>query len=486
MNRRELLRSSALLGAVLAGGGPRRALAATNGYGPLVPVADDETGLPLLKLPEGFRYRSLSWAGDVMTDGMPTPDLHDGMGVLVDPRDPDAYVLMRNHERTYAAPFGAEALARYDRYAGPERFAGIGGGTTALKFAGGRYVETLPTLGGTLVNCAGGTTPWGSWLTCEEIVLTGQTDGARNHGYVFEVPAPWADKASARPIVAMGRMRHEAVGVDPATGFVYLTEDNGPSGFYRFRPRSSAREIGALEQGGTLEMLKVRGVDGADLTQPRAGDEHVVEWVPIADPDAPAENRAPPRNAELRLLTHSGRSGPFLQGRAQGAAEFRRLEGAFAHGGLVYFTDTVAGAARTGVLWALAPSASGDGPDRLRCVFVSSGEGEADNIDNLCVSPRGGIVLCEDGGGVRTGDGVTQGTRVVGLAADGTGAFPLAENNIVLTEGLASRPSIRARDYRTSEFAGVCFSPRGDRLYVNVQQPGVTFEIRGPWDGGLV
>jgi secreted PhoX family phosphatase len=338
MNRRELLRSSALLGAVLAGGGGmRRTLAETQdaGYGPLAPVADDETGLPLLKLPEGFRYRSLSWTTDAMTDGMPTPDLHDGMGVLADPGDPDTFVLMRNHERAFAMPFGAEALPRYDTYAGPERFPGVGGGTTALTFSRGQYVETLPTLGGTLVNCAGGITPWGSWFTCEEVVIAGrEPSGAKNHGYVFEVPAPWLGKASARPIVAMGRMKHEAVGIDPRTGFAYLTEDNGPSGLYRFRPRSSAREVGAFEQGGSLEMLKVRGVDGADMSAPRVGDEHAVEWVAIANPDAPPENLDTPRG-NTSFATGSGRSGPFLQGRMLGGAEFRRLEGVFVAGSLV-------------------------------------------------------------------------------------------------------------------------------------------------------
>src|SRR5690606_769346 len=120
-----------------------------------------------------------------------------------------------------------------------------------------------------------------SWLSCEELILEGQGGRARHHGYVFEVPAPELGRANARPIVDMGRMKHEAVAVDSATGFVYLTEDNGPSGLYRFRPRNDSARLRALEDGGRLEMLRVRGVENADLGAPRAGDELVVEWVPI-------------------------------------------------------------------------------------------------------------------------------------------------------------------------------------------------------------
>jgi hypothetical protein len=316
------------------------------------------------------------------------------------------------------------------------------------------------------------------------MILTGNPDGPRNHGYVFEVPSPGQAAASARPIVGMGRMKHEAVAVDPVTGFVYLTEDNGPSGFYRFRPSAAEGGLGTLERGGVLEMLRLRDRPGADLGAPRAGDLHPVEWVPIRDPDADAErNEAEPSGGPVTLGL--GRSGPCRQGQALGGASFRRLEGCFAHDGLIYFTDTTGGQARRGALWALAPAAAADEPDLLRSVFVSSSEYEADNIDNLCVSPRGGIVLCEDGGGIREEGRLVHGTRIVGLGADGAGAFALAENNLLIG-AVPSREWIAPGDYRGSEFAGACFSPGGDRLFVNVQTPGVTFEIRGPWERGVL
>src|SRR5690606_24493544 len=129
-----------------------------------------------------------------------------------------------------------------------------------------------------------------------------------------------------------------------------------------------------------------RGIANADLGAPRAGDELIVDWVPIDDPDAPAEVMQGLR-ADPSVRVGSGRSGPLLQGQARGGAAFRRLEGCFARDGLVYFTDTKGGAANMGAVWALAPSPDGEEPDLLRCVFASAGEHEADNIDNLCVSP---------------------------------------------------------------------------------------------------
>ena len=90
-----------------------------------------------------------------------------------------------------------------------------------------RVVREWESLSGTMVNCAGGVTPSGSWLTSEETadgVLNGRL---QPHGYVFEEPAAANAECDAVPLTAMGRFAHEAVAVDPATGIVYLTEDAG-------------------------------------------------------------------------------------------------------------------------------------------------------------------------------------------------------------------------------------------------------------------
>ena len=143
----------------------------------------------------------------------------------------------------------------------------------------------------------------------------------------------------------------------------------------------------------------------------------------------------------------------------------------------MYFTDTTGGAAQAGALWALDLDAG-----VLRCVFASPGELHADHLDNLCFSPRGGILICEDGGGIRTQAGLESGNRLIGL--HGGAAYPFAENNLRIDVAVPGRPWIAAGDYRDREFAGACFSPRGDFLFVNVQVPGVTLAISGPWERG--
>ena len=300
-----------------------------NGYGPIAPVADRTTGLPLLKLPKGFRYQSFGWTGDIMSDGTLTPDRHDGMAV-VDfewKRGDFELTLIRNHERGAGAPddplpfIGAGQAPIYDDFSLPGVIAGIGGGTTAVTFGRHGFTGSSATLGGTLTNCAGGPTPWGSWLTCEETTIRGSLIGAEDHGYVYEVPSPRRGVASAVPIKDMGFMDHEACAVDPRTGQVYLTEDNGNnSGFYRFTPHRVCRRRGDLEAGGTLEMLRVVDQANADLAAVETGDEFVVDWVRIEDPNADPESFASPADG-FPPIAGVGRSGPYLQGEAYGGAK---------------------------------------------------------------------------------------------------------------------------------------------------------------------
>ncbi len=446
-------------------------------YGPLAPAIDATTGLPLLRLPPGFSYASLGWTGDLMSDGTPTPPRHDGMAVVARKGEND-FILVRNHEVGIGIPLGTDRTPRYDDFSLPGLVSGLGGGTTTLRVRNGQLVASHASLSGTTTNCAGGPTPWGSWLSCEERTVHGPLLGVKDHGYVFEVPGE--GEASARPIRDMGRMDHEAVAVDAATGAVYLTEDNGDtSGFYRFLPCDTTPAVGALEKGGRLEMLKVRDVENADLRQAEAGAEFTVEWVPIDDPDALPESLVPALEG-LLPTNGEGRSGPYLQGEALGAARFNRGEGCWAHEGVIYFVDTAGGAASKGAVWAYHPGAS-----RLACLYASPSEVEADNPDNLTVRPGGGLLLCEDGGGEVMTDGRRRGTRLLGLGADGV-VFAFAENNLLLEEGVTGRPLVEAGDHRGEEFAGACFDPSGRTLFVNIQTPGLTLAITGPWERGPI
>lgn len=409
------------------------------GYGPLAPVDDETTGLPLLQLPAGFRYISFGWTGDPLVDGSRTPGAHDGMAAFA--ASGDRVRLVRNHEiRDGGTPFTD----------GPVYDPNAGGGTTTIEFdtAAGTVIEAWASLSGTAVNCAGGPTPWGSWLTCEETVLGpgGESEYGQPHGYIFEVPAD--GEASGEPLRAMGRFVHEAVAVDPATGIVYETEDRGTSGLYRFLPD----DAGNLASGGRLEMLAVADAPRADL---RTGQTaHVwrpVAWVPIDEPD--------PADISDRRL--------YAQGARGGAATFARLEGAWHGDGRIYIVSTTGGDAEAGQVWEYDPSG-----ERLRLIFESPGVDVLDMPDNICVSPRGGLVLCEDG--------LNENFNFVrGLTVEGE-IFPFAKNDIVLA---GERNGISG-EFRHREFAGATYSPDGRWLFVNAQSPGITFAVTGPWADG--
>ena len=390
------------------------------GYGPLRPTIDHTTGRALISLPRGFEYLTFGWAGDVMSDGIRTPDAHDGMGAF---RVGDRVHLVRNHEKGNGSSFAPGAFS-YD--------AGAGGGTTTLVFDpdAGRLVESHASLAGTSTNCAGGVTPHGTWLTCEETFGV-STTGTR-HGYVFEVPA--SGVASPVPLRSMGRFKREATATDPVTGIVYMTEDEGASALYRYVPR----DVFDLGAGGVVQAMKLPPSKRLTKTWTTGASADVVEWVTIDDPD-PAPG-APTVRA---------------QAFARGAAEIARGEGAWFGNGMVYVVSTNGGPAGLGQVFALDPATQ-----TFTAVYVSTDRSVLEAPDNVCVSPRGGIVLCEDGGGTE---------YVHGLTPDGE-IFRFARN-----------------DLNGSEWAGATFEPKnGNWLFVNLQTPGITFAITGPWRQGAL
>lgn len=451
-------------------------------YGPIRPVADLATSLPLLQLPEGFEYLSYSWSGDLMTNGQPTPELHDGMGVIAAERraaETDL-LLVRNHERRFASPIMAPA--RYDSTVPGGESHPPGGGTTSLVFRGRQWISVEPSLGGTLMNCAGGVTPWGTWLSCEETLQDRSSSGGRKHGYVFEVRRNAAE-TTGRPLVDMGRILHEAVAVDPETRYAYLTEDNpNRCGFYRFIPNDAGGTPGSYEAGGRLQAARVAGRVNADLRAPAIGDEHRLEWIDLSDPDAD------PAKVPAGFPGATGvASGPFLEAWSRGALRMSRGEGICYDAGKIYVVDSTAGISAggrlgqgEGVVWEYDPRA-----ETLRSIFVAGDELVADNPDNITISPRGGILLCEDGEPAI--DSYGPGVRVLGLSAAGE-SYILAKNNVVLdvSQIRAAGKSVAPGDYRGGEFAGVCFDPTGEVMFLNIQEPGITVAIWGPWAKGNI
>ncbi|MBW4577536.1 MAG: PhoX family protein [Aphanothece sp. CMT-3BRIN-NPC111] len=424
----------------------RGQVARGTGYGPLSPKlpenADELKGVilggvnlettPLLELPPGFNYTAISFTGQSMSDGGTVPSNHDGMAAFQGSNN--TTILVRNHEVGSGGDNPVVASSKYDQ---------IGGGTTTLIIGSDRRVKThYASLAGTIRNCAGGPTPWGSWISCEENVsVPGPSNPTltKKHGYNFEVPAT-ADiqVADPVPLVAMGRFNHEAIAVDPATGWVYETEDRGDSCFYRFRPNQK----GNLRSGGVLEALKISDSRAVNV-HPVTGSVNTstgylglkgvplsTTWVKIEDVD--------PVSDTVRIEAQS-----------KGAAIFKRGEGAWYGNGVIYFACTSGGNANQGQIFAYNPN-----NNTVTLVVESTNSDELNAPDNITVAPFGDLFLCEDGSGSEYVIGVNQSGEL----------YRFATNAI-----------------NGSEFAGVCFSPDGKTMFVNIQDPGITLAIWGPW-----
>jgi hypothetical protein len=453
INRRRFLQCLAA-----AAASPAAAQTVDNGAAVLGPLRPDPDAL--LDLPAGFSYRVISRAGDTMDDGFAVPPAHDGMAAFAGPDG--RVVLVCNHEMPPAFPeysafgTGFDALPESTRERVYDHGGGVSpgaGGTTTTVYdpQAGRTLHQHLSLAGTELNCAGGPTPWGSWLSCEECFEspgTGFSRGRlvtrdRKHGYVFEVPADAPGLAEPLPIVAMGRFEHEACAVHEPSGIVYMTEDRHYSLFYRYIPDVPGR----LHEGGRLQALAIAGRPALQLHN-WSGDAAIVRgeslptrWIDLDDVD-PEEN-------DLRL-----------RGAAAGAATFARGEGLCVAGDALAFTCTIGGRTRLGQVFLYQPSpvegqaGEEERPGQLTLVAEAEEGSLLRNADNLTMSPWGDLIVCED---------TSDHCGLVGIRPDGT-QYRLADNA-----------------YSKSELAGVCFAPDGKTLFVNIQYPGMTLAITGPW-----
>ncbi|GAA2445476.1 MULTISPECIES: alkaline phosphatase PhoX [Streptomyces] len=413
-----------------------------SGYGALVPDPDG-----LLDLPRGFRYEVLSREGDPLRSGEGTvPGNHDGMGAFAGRRG--RVHLVRNHENRASARLGVPTVRglTYDPAAK--------GGCTALELdARNRVLGERVAIAGTAVNCSGGLTPWGTWLTCEETEDKAGTNGyAKDHGFVFEVHPADPLRTGAVPLTAMGRFQHEAVAVDPRSGIVYETEDafQRPFGlFYRFLPNRPLGGTGSLRAGGTLEAMRVPGVPDLSAIQETGAAFEGVEWVPVPDSQA--------RQTPIRLQDFGPR----------GITHAQKLEGCYWGGRSVYFVSSFARSAEGsaadhyGQVWKYEPHRR-----RLTLVVVFGPSSDVqlpgESPDNICLAPGGGLMVCEDGSGAQHVYGLTKRGEVYEMAR--------GAQNI----GTPEEPE-------WGEFAGVSFSPDGGTMYVNCYAPGTTFAVTGPW-----
>ena len=447
MNRKEFIQKFSLLAAGLTA--IPNLYAATNNKKNIPGLIKDSNGI--LDLPRGFTYSILSREGEIMNDGLFVPPSADGMTCIQ--LSKHKLVLIRNHEighvpmlttffkNNYYGP-------SYEKYKekNAHKFYDIHnndtycfGGTTNIVYdmKKEKVENQYLSLAGTLVNCSGGLTPWGTWISCEETVQKAGEGVTKNHGYNFEViPSLEPHLTKAIPLKDMGRFRHEGVAFDQKNGYVYQTEDRSNGLFYRFIPKVS----GKLSKGGKLQVLSFkdwRGIDTSNWKKKsiKIGHRHKIRWIDIDNVNAPDD--------DLRY-----------RGQNIGAATFARGEGVFCSNNIIYFTATTGGEKKTGQIWRYTPGRDSSGG--FIELFYESNDSDTLNMpDNIIISPNGHIFLCEDGKGR---------DRLVCIKPNGS-VYYLANNAL-----------------NNEELAGMVFSPDGSTLFVNIYSPTMTLAIKGPWN----
>lgn len=383
----------------------------------------------ICNLPEGFNYTIISPYGEVMSDGNKVPDYHDGMGCFSGPNG--EIILVRNHEIPLYFPFGNESSPvpelAYDKKSS--------GGTTTIWLNDKLEVtKHYLSLTGTILNCGGGKTPWGTWISCEEVEdeFGGGWEMGKRHGYNFEVN-PLKPLQKAVPLKAMGRFRHEAVAVDPKSGIAYQTEDHMFGCFYRFIPN----ELSHFEKGGTLQALKFVDTSIKHTTNDtlELNKKYPCQWVTIDEPD-PKENTV------------------RLEAKQKGGAVFVRSEGIVAHTDGIYFACTAGGKENVGQFFKYTPNDDNES-GTIELLFEAKKNGILEKPDNITMNQWGDLIVCEDNS--------LDTQCLVGITPKGK-IYYIASNN-------------------QSEWAGACFSTDGKILFANIlKKPGMTIAIQGDWE----
>ena len=406
----------------------------------------------ILDLPEGFTYKIISKHKDKMDDGLLVPDHADGMHCFEG--SGNNIILIRNHElghfpvleRTFKAsnPFGKNLSSFLNK--NKDYFYDLKGNklecfgcTTTIVYntKKDKVVNQYLSLGGTLVNCSGGPTPWNTWISCEETVKEKSGKLSKNHGYNFEVyPSEQIQLSKPIPLKAMGRFRHEAVAVDPQNKFIYQTEDRDNGLFYRFIPKVYKK----LSKGGQLQALSIVGFRGNDCRNWKnnlfkVGDKMNIKWISLDNVQSP--------NDDLRI-----------RGRNKGCAFFARGEGLWYGDDYVYFTSTTGGKERRGQIWRYKHKPALNSEGILELFFESTSKDILNMPDNITISPWGDIIASEDGKG--------------------------PDRLVKINQKLECTP-IAKNAFNNSEFAGATFSPDKKILFVNIYRPTMTLAIRGPW-----
>jgi secreted PhoX family phosphatase len=451
-----------------------------DGGRPFPPLQDDPNGI--LALPHGFAYTIASQVGqtDLAFGQGKTPDFHDGTAVVG--ADRRSFTLIQNHEMTpNMSAFGVPHVAGTVYDPGSVNASGC----TVLTTDGrGNRTDEWVGISGTVRNCAGGATPWGTWLTCEETFITagatwsaGGATGAyeKNHGYVFEVFPGRSDQQLPKPIKAFGRFEHEAIAVEPNRTRAYLTEDSsGPNGLvYRWTaPRGVRLGAGIANKlgdtSGAFEAMQILLDDGsvlpdvAYITSAQLGRPFKVAWTPVPDREAtgtPIRSQfadgTVTRGKKFEGIWSADRGAYIVNSFAFGATDLPA--DATKHDGMVWYYDYDDETITLVTYFPHNTLAEGEGPTpRFQDLLF-------DGPDNVSVTPWGTLVLAEDG---------VRASHVLS-AVPGGPTYAIARNQ--LANGTSNGVST------FSEFTGPTFSPDGKVLFVNIQSPGITLAITGPW-----